>query len=896
MSDSDTPQRAVGREGAGETSAPESGSQAPPGDAATLAVRSQTVVALRGLRLEASGAIVWLVLAAACVAGGVVGSLLLARAIAHQDAADARRAFHRGAASVSALAPALQRRDDTAAAAGAFFARSPKATSAELRAWARSEGALRASPALLSLEFTGLVAPRELAAYEALLAGHAPTARPATPASGASLAPAQGVGALALPSGAATAAGARSGAAPASVATRTATSAAGTTGQIVLAGTGPLVCAQLAGLARAPARVPSPSVRRCAPSAALSAARATGLTHAVSISRGGKPELVLVTPVYRGGGVPATQDGRRAAFIGWQREVLRPQTLLRNALNGREAQALRLRYQSGSASAAFSSGVPAREAQSAALKLDGHWSVRVYGPALKTSVLANGDALAALLAGSVLALLLGAAVVLLGLARRPGRVPASGLRAHGDRAQAHQELYDSLTGLPNRALTLDRTERSIARAQRPGWLVGAVVIDLDWFAHINDKLGREAGDELLAIVADRLDGAARTGDSVGRLQDDEFMILVECQPRGARLDLLAARVIEVLHEPAELPGFGPSVHLTASVGVALGRYSDPEALLRDARLALDSSKNGGRDRYTVFNANTRGVTEGGSTLEAELNLALADGQFELLYQPIYDLTSGRAVALEAFLRWVHPERGMLPPAEFLALAEDNGLIVPIGRWALEEACSRAAAWNVSGHRVGVSVAVAARQLDRDGIATDVLRALQQSGLEPSLLTLEVAEAVVMRDLPAATARMQELKQLGVRLAIDDFGDGYAYRSDLEGMPLDFLKVDRSALASAEGEDYRGWLFDAVLAFGRDLGLTVVAKGIETREQMASLVAMECHVAQGAFLAMPTPAADVDQLLRGTLALPVDTLRPPPAPLHASPTNPVAWRENTNPLL
>jgi EAL domain-containing protein (putative c-di-GMP-specific phosphodiesterase class I) len=209
---------------------------------------------------------------------------------------------------------------------------------------------------------------------------------------------------------------------------------------------------------------------------------------------------------------------------------------------------------------------------------------------------------------------------------------------------------------------------------------------------------------------------------------------------------------------------------------------------------------------------------------------------------------------------VHPTKGVLAPADFIPLAEETGLIVPIGRWALEEACNHAAAWNVTAHQVGISVMVSAKQLNRDGFATDVRRALQQSGIEPSLLTLEIAETTVLSDVAATTARLKEIKQLGVRVAIDDFGSGYAYRSDLQRMPVDFLKVDRSALAASEDEDYRSWLLEAILLFGRELSLTVIAKGIETQEQLSALEAMGCTLAQGFFLAEPAPANAVEGLL------------------------------------
>ena len=287
----------------------------------------------------------------------------------------------------------------------------------------------------------------------------------------------------------------------------------------------------------------------------------------------------------------------------------------------------------------------------------------------------------------------------------------------------------------------------------------------------------------MRIVAQRLENVIRAEDTVGRLGGDEFVVLVESAARGVRLDSLAGRMIEALHKPVELEDFGPGFFATASIGVAFGRYETPDDLMRDAQLALYSAKAAGKDRYTLFNANMRSMTESRGVLEAELNTALLDEQFFLLYQPIYDLTNRRVVGLETFLRWQHPQRGVLQPEDFVPLAEETGLIVPIGRWALEQACTRTAAWNVTGHRVGISVKVSANQLNRDGFETDVRRALQQSGLDPVLLTLEISEATIMRDMASAARRIAEIKELGVRVAIDDFGgSGYARHDDLQTMP------------------------------------------------------------------------------------------------------------------
>ena len=604
-------------------------------------------------------------------------------------------------------------------------------------------------------------------------------------------------------------------------------------------------------------------------SPALRLSRDTGLSvyNPVPSGRGGA--LAIETPVYRGYVTPRSVFGRTAASVGWVREVLMPAVVLHEALAGQPGYALRLRYRAGSAHVVFVGGAPQSGAQSTTTSLHNGWTVQTFGPAPGTGVFADGHALALLIGGVLLSLLLGLLVFVLGADR--ARTPAP--EAH--ETPPREDLYDALTGLPNRALMLDRAERILARAGRHSEVIaGALSIEIDWVKDVNDRLGRPAGDQLLQIVAQRLERVIRTGDTVGRLGGDEFVILVESAARGVRLDSLARRVIEALHEPVELEGFGPSFVLTASIGVAFGRYTVAEDLLRDAHLAAAAA---GKDRYTLFNANMRSVIEGRGVLEVELNTALQEGQFFLLYQPIYDLSPRRVAGLEALIRWQHPEQGVLAPADFIPLAEETGLIVPIGRWVLEEACSRAAAWNLTGHaaaagagRIGVSVKVSAVQCNRDGFVTDVRRALQQSGIEPSLLTLEIAETTVMRGVEAAAARLREIKQLGVRIALDDFGSAYASHSDLQRLPLDCLKVDRSSLAASDTEDYRSWLLETILLAGRELSLTVIAKGIETGEQLAALQAKGCTMAQGLFMGAPTPVDAVEDLLDTGLA-------PMPAP-------------------
>jgi diguanylate cyclase (GGDEF)-like protein len=758
---------------------------------------------------------IWAAVAALCVLLGAIASVIGAHAVAHSDANKERDAFPRTSAAIaSTVKLGIEREEELGVGASTFFAGNPSASAAEFSRWVRWSKTLRRYPELQRLGLVALVRAPELAAFEARLTGRA--VKRTTIGAPAGIAP----GLRAIPPGS------RS-----------------------------YYCFAATELTRTNLRHSPRGLDYCSQAPGLLATRDSGRTTFASISTGGKQGLAIETPVYRGNATPVSLLGRRAAFVGWLRTVLVPGGVLQGALAAHPGYAARLFRGAGATGIAFAAGAASGKTQATAIDLHDGWSVSTAGPLpVAAGVLADGNARRVLIGGILLSILLGVLIYLIGggRLRMPARKP---------RALPHSDLYDALTGLPNHALTLDRAERMVARAGRQaGMLAGALLIDIDWFKDVNEKLGTAAGDQLLKTVARRLENVIRAEDTVGRLGGDEFVVLVESSARGVRLDSLAGRIIEALHKPIELEDFGPGFFATASIGVAFGRYETPDDLMRDAQLALYSAKAAGKDRYTLFNANMRSMTESRGVLEAELNAALLDGQFSLLYQPIYDLTNHRVVGLEAFLRWQHPQRGILGPEDFVPVAEETGLIVPIGRWALEQACTRTAAWNVTGHRVGISVKVSANQLNRDGFETDVRRALQQSGLDPVLLTLEISEATVMRDMASATRRIAEIKQLGVRIAIDDFGgSGYARHDDLQTMALDVLKVDRSSLAASEDEAYRSWLLEAIMIVGRDLSLTIVATGIDSHEQITALQAMGCTMAQGPFTGLPVSSDQVESL-------------------------------------
>ncbi|HEY4451733.1 MAG TPA: bifunctional diguanylate cyclase/phosphodiesterase [Solirubrobacteraceae bacterium] len=816
----------------GEQSAPPStdGQSTSAEEAPAVGGRLGRVGAIAGARRGVAAAV-----AVLCVLAGTIAALLGAHAVARTDARNERRAFPQTTASIaSTLKLAIQREEELGISASTFFAGNPKASAAELGRWVNWAHTLRRYPELQSLGLAALVRAPELAAFDARIAGHATKQRAARSASSTAAA--------------ATAAALR----------------------VIPPGARGYYCLTAAELARSAAASTPVGLDYCAATPALLASRDSGKS-IYTAARGGLKAVAIETPVYRGNVPPPTFATRRAAFVGWLRTLLTPGVVLRQVLHGHAGYAVRLTHRGSSPAVTAAAGTAAPGAQSATVDLHDGWSMRSVGPvAAAASVLSDGNAVTLLIGGILLSVLLGLIVYLLG-----GRRPAAASPTPKTRELPHSDLYDALTGLPNQALALDRAGRMVARAGRQsGMLAGALLIDIDWFKDVNEKLGRGAGDQLLSIVARRLEEVIRGEDTVGRIGGDEFVVLVESAARGVRLDSLAGRIIEALHRPVELEGFGPSFFATASIGVAFGRYDTADDLMRDAQLALYSAKAAGKDRYTLFNANMRSMIESRGVLEAELNAALQEQQFFLLYQPIYDLDSRMVAGLEAVIRWQHPKRGVLGPDEFIPLAEETGLIVPIGRWALEQACNRTAAWNVSGHRVGVSVKVTANQLNRDGFETDVRRALQQSGIDPRLLTLEIAEATVMRDVAACARRITEIKRHGVLVALDDFGgSGYARHADLRQVALDALKVDRSSLAAADDDAYRSWLLESILIVGRDLSLAVIATGIENAEQLIALQALGCTMAQGPFIGEPTGADEVKQYFEAALpALPAPASR------------------------
>ncbi len=428
----------------------------------------------------------------------------------------------------------------------------------------------------------------------------------------------------------------------------------------------------------------------------------------------------------------------------------------------------------------------------------------------------------------------------------------------------HQALHDTLTGLPNRLLLLDRTDQMLVRARRQHTPVAALVVDLDRFKDVNDSLGRDAGDQLLKAVADRLSRALRESDTVGRLGDDEFVVIVEGNALDAGADLVAERILEVLRVPFHLTtadGATVSQSCTASIGIAEGNRDVADELLRDADMALYRAQGSGRNRFEVFASEMRADNHDRLTLETDLRTALQRGEFFLEYQPTFDLTDVTTNGVEALLRWRHPSRGIVAPLQFIAKLEETKLILAVGRWVVAEACRQGALWHRMGYPLAVAVNVSAVQLESDAFVAEVDIALTSSGLSPSALILEITESVLMRDAPMTTARLNALKATGVKIAIDDFGTGYSSLAYLRQFPVDILKIDRSFVHAIDESPEADALLRTLVQLGQQLGLELIAEGIETRDQLRRLQAQHCDTGQGYLIARPMAANNLTDFLQ-----------------------------------
>jgi diguanylate cyclase (GGDEF)-like protein len=421
---------------------------------------------------------------------------------------------------------------------------------------------------------------------------------------------------------------------------------------------------------------------------------------------------------------------------------------------------------------------------------------------------------------------------------------------------AHMAHHDALTELANRVLLRERMEEALNRWKRNGEGFAIFLLDLDHFKTVNDTLGHSCGDELLKTVARRLTSCVRETDTVARLGGDEFAIIQSEVGRHEDTNILAERLLKIIGEPFELDG--NQVFVAASMGIALAPDdgTDVEQLLKNADLALYRAKADGRNRSCFFETEMNAIVQHRRSLELALRHALTAGQFELQYQPIISLANNEIRTFEALLRWHHPERGLLLPGEFVPLAEEIGLILPLGEWVLRQACAQAATWP---RAIRVAVNLSSAHFRTGNIVNVVMSALASSGLSPDRLELEITETVLLQEDQQNLAMLHNLRDMGVSIALDDFGTGYASLSYLQTFPFDKIKIDKSFVGALGERSGSTAIIHAVVALGRDLGMTTTAEGVETRAQLEELRTIGCTEAQGQLLGPPRPVRELPHL-------------------------------------
>jgi diguanylate cyclase (GGDEF)-like protein/PAS domain S-box-containing protein len=426
--------------------------------------------------------------------------------------------------------------------------------------------------------------------------------------------------------------------------------------------------------------------------------------------------------------------------------------------------------------------------------------------------------------------------------------------------------FDSLTGLPNRHMFMEELDKVLARSKRYGRRFALFFIDLDRFKLVNDNLGHAAGDELLSTVGSRLSRLLRDADLLARLGGDEFVVITESNCEAATLSKVANRILNTIAQPLTLEG--RCVEISASIGIAICPADGDNAasLMRAADTAMYQAKGRGKNTFDFFTADLANKAALHYALEGELRYAIERQQLQLYYQPKVDALTGAMVGMEALVRWRHPERGLLAPGAFIEMAEESGLIVPIGRWVLQTACAQMATWIEAGlcpPRCAVNIS--ARQLIGETLVEDLRAALNGAGLAARHLEIEVTESMLMDDPEHAAKLLEEIDRLGVHIAIDDFGTGHSSLAYLKRFPLGTLKVDRSFVKDLPLDSEDLAITRAVIALGHSLGFRIVAEGVETQAQQHCLAAMGCDILQGYLFGRPSPAASIEEILRSLVA-------------------------------
>ena len=762
----------------------------------------------------------WIAAAILLLAVGAAGSVLGARAVARNDAQRSHQALVSSSVEIAAsLKLAIQEEASLVISAQAFFAANPNVSNTAFLNWIRSMHIATRYPEVSALGLTAFVRAAQLPQFIARV-----VADPPTP-----LAPGQ-------------------------------------TYQVTPPGNRSIYC-----LSQAAYKHGGPALPLDYDVCTLSGFSETNFISTtfnyLPFTLNKVTYLAVTAPTYPEGVMPATALARSDTVLGLVGLTTRPGFDLTQAVAGHAGTAVAFHYGAASTKVTFRAGSAPAGAHSWTVDLHNGWHVETFAAVDGSGILSNSNARLLLLGGFALSLLLATLIYVLGTGR------SRALRLVKERTVElhHLALHDPLTGLPNRALILDRLELMLARSRREHSPVAVLFLDLDNFKDINDTLGHAAGDQLLAAVGARLSSAIRHEDSVGRLGGDEFVVLAEGASLDAGVEVVADRILDVMATPFEIAGSEKPLIVTTSIGVAEGRRAMPDELLRDADIALYQAKAAGKRCSKVFESSMQEAVDDHRNLEMDLHAALETDQFFLLYQPVIDLASGVFTGVEALVRWRHPTRGVIQPDDFIPALESSGLIVPVGRWILEEACRQGASWERQGRPISVSINISAKQLDRDQIVDDVQSALSTSGFDPTLCVLELTETTLMHNVEATRVRLTALKALGARVAVDDFGTGYSSLAYLRQFPIDVLKIDRSFVTGVADTAEAAALLHTMVQLGKALGLETVAEGIETDAQRTHVAAENVDTGQGFLFARPLDVEAVNRLLdeSGHLFVPGD---------------------------